>query len=681
MRSIGIDPGDQAVKVVEVDGSYKKTRLLRVHVAPAGSPSADGGTRADVVAAAAREAIDGGMRGDVAVGHPCREAVLRTLELPFKGHEAIRKVIKSEIEGEIQSQSVDDMVVDFHEIGAGSSGGTRILVASVPKPALRAQLAAMKAHAIEPETIDLDTMALWRAAHWAGAFALAEGEAEDAGKRVTAVVDIGARSVKVVLVEGEQLIEMRALRLGDGVVAEEIARRHGLDPVTARDAVHQCLRTGSDQRLDVPAAVPVPAAAAAGGADEEFLLEEGAVKAEAPASAVAPARAVVVRHAEVESSHTAYLQRLARELTRFLTASGRSSQVRALWVTGGASRTHGTHEMLALVFGVEAKELDVLGHLQHDLDAEQAEDLAPRLTTAIGLALGRLGGPAGFQLRQEDLVLTRGFERVKFPLAIACMVALLALFVHWNKKQIELTNLELEIGRTFQDKKNPKAPLVFYGMLNAVFAEAWFDKPEKFRIDQSKGKDYTYKDLIAELDKEPVHKRLAIVRDRLKAVADQKQKESGIYEDISIESGLAVLVRWAEMMRGVEPQLGRFVVTEVTLNMKSPKRRLDFTVAFRGEDFRIRRQTLQRAIDAELQKADTPFEPPEKASESRDKEEPFRDAAESGVIGAYFVVSMQVKDSFPPFGASAPGASIGDSGVRPAAADATKTAVATTEGK
>lgn len=673
MRSIGIDPGDQAVKVVELDGSYKRTRLLRVHVAPCGAPAPDGGTRSDVVAAAAREAVDQGMRGDVHLGHPCREAVLRTIELPFKGHEAIRKVVKSEIEGEIQSQSVDDMVVDFHEIGAGVNGGTRVLVASVPKPALRAQLAALTASAIEPERIELDTMALWRVAHWAGAFVV-PAEGPDAGKsndgkRTTAVVDIGARSVKVLLVEGEQLIEMRALRLGDGVVADEIARKHGLDAATAREAAHRALTTGSDQRLEVGATTA--AAAAAGGhaegepADGEFLIEDEGHPTPHPAAAgeVAAAgakRAVLVRHTEVEASHTAYLQRLARELTRFLAASGRAGQVDALWVSGGASSTPGTHEMLAAVFGIEARDLDVLAHLQHDLPPEAAKELSPRLTTAIGLALARLGGPVGFQLRQEDLVLTRGFERIKFPLAIACMLGLLALFVHWNKRQIELNNLEYRLGRTYVDKKNPKAQKQFYGELNSVLASGWFEKPAQFTLQLQKGKDYTFKELLDDLDKEPVHRRLSVVRDKLRAVVDQKQKESGIYEDVSLESGLAVLVRWSEMMKATEQQLGRFLVTRVELGMKTGQRRLEFTVALRGEDFRSRRDVLRRAIDAEMQKPDSPFEPPEKAGEMRrEKEELFRDpnggGPDANTIGAYFVVSMPIKESFPPFGAGGGG--------------------------
>lgn len=667
MRSIGIDPGDQAVKVVELDGSYKRTRLLRVHVVPAATHAPDGGTRSDVVAAAAREAIDQGMRGDVHLGHACREAVLRTIELPFKGRDAIRKVVKAEIEGEIQSQSVDDMVVDFHEIGPGLNGGTRVLVASVPKPALRAQIAALNANAIEPETVDLDTMALWRAAHWAGAFVVPDsgpdaGKSND-GKRTTAVVDIGARSVKVLLVQDDQLIEMRAMRLGDGVVADEIARKHGLDAVSAREAVHRALTSGSDQRLEVGAAVPV-ATAEGEHADGEFLVDDeghGDAASSGVAADAAPAgdkRSVVVRHAEVEAGHTAYLQRLARELTRFLAASGSAGQVDALWVSGGASGMPGTREMLAAVFGIEVRELDVLAHLQHDLSPEEAQQLSPRLTTAVGLALSRLGGPLGFQLRQEDLLLTRGFERIKFPLAIACMIGLLALFVHWNKRQIELNNLEYRLGRTYVDKKNPKAQKQFYGELNAVLASGWFEKPAQFTLQLQKGKDYTFKELLDDLDKEPVQRRLSLVRDKLRAVVDQKQKESGIYEDVSLESGLAVLVRWAEMMKATEPQLGRYLVTRVELSMKAGQRRLEFTVALRDKDFRSLRDVLRRAIDAEMQRPDSPFEPPEKASEARrEREELFKDPTGGGpdqnTIGAYYVVVMPIKESFPPFGPSA----------------------------
>jgi Tfp pilus assembly PilM family ATPase len=659
MRSIGIDPGDLAVKVVELDGSYKRARLLHVHVGSAGAPTAVPAARCATVAGIAKAALAEGMKGEVALGHPCREAVLRTLELPFQGHDAIRKVVKAEIEGEIQSQAIDDMVVDFLELGPGASGGTRVLVASVPKAGLRTQLAELTAAGVEPEDVDLDTMALWRAAHFAGAFALAEGETA-AAPRTTVVVDIGSRSVKVLLVEGDKLVEMRALRIGESAVADEVARKHGLDPLAARAAVHQCLLAGGDITVDA-ATLAAP------------VVAEGETAAPA-----APSVKITVDHDEVEAAHTAWLQRLARELTRYLTASGRADQVRAVHVTGGAASIPGTSEMLAAVFGFAPQPLDVLAKLQHELTPEQVADLGPRIATAVGLALGRLGGPKGFQLRQEDLVLTRGFERVKFPLAIACMLGLLAIFVQWNRQQVELGNLELRLGSTYQDPKDPKK-VSFYGMLHSVFRSGWFDKPDHFRFEQQKGKDYSSKDLVADLAALPVQDRVRFVRDKLRLVADQKQKQSGVYEDVSVESGLAVLVRWAEIMKELEPSLGRFLVTKIDLNMAAPNRRLTFTIAFRGDDFRSRREALKVALDAELTKDDSPFEKPDprKGGES-EKVEQFRDTAESGVAGAYYTISLEVKDAFQAFGPSrgAGGTSVG---AAPTRADGSANEVAAKE--
>ncbi|MCC7398495.1 MAG: pilus assembly protein PilM [Planctomycetes bacterium] len=623
VKSIGIDPGDHAIKVVELDGSYKKPRLVRVHAAPA---AAESGPRPDAVAAVARAAIDLGMRGDVVLGHACREAVLRIIELPFKGYDAIKKVVKNEIEGEIYSQAVDDRVVDFLEIGAGHEGGTRVLVAAVPKPPLRAQLASLSAQKIEPETVELDTLALWRAAHWAGAFAGADGAVDPAA--VTAVVDLGARSVKVLLVEGERLIEMRALRLGAAAVADELAQRHRLDAATARDAVQRCLDSGADQRFEVPDGLPV-------------------ATGDGQPAAAPPTREVVISHGDVDSAQTAYLQRLARELTRFLTASGKAAALRAVWVTGGACRLAGVRDMLAAVFGMEVKELDLLSRLNHDLDGDEVERLGPTLTTAIGLALLPMGGPDGFQLRQEDLLLARGFERIKFPLAIACMVGLLAMLVFVQKRTFELRLLERQIGATWRDPKDPKAPPQFFGMLNSVLSGKWFEDAQHFRL-QAKGKDYTYKDLLAELDAAPVARRVQIVRDQLKKVADQKQEDSGVYEDVSLESGLAVMVRFSEVLRSCDAELGRYLLPKISLQMAGRSPTLDFTVAFREEGFRSRQTALQRAFERDIGKPDSPF-----AEVKSAKEDPFKDVNSGGSPGAYYTFSIGLKDSFPPFGPSA----------------------------
>ena len=643
VRSIGIDSGDRAVHVVNLDGSYRKTRLVSRHSAPIGAN--DDPMRPDIVADAVREAVEAGMKGAMTLGHPCREAVLRTIELPFKGADAIKKVVKSEMESEIYSHSVEDTVVDFHEIGEGSTGGTRVLVASVPKVGLRNQLTSLDTQGIDPESVDLDTMALWRAADWAGVFEAGDDAGGDAGdeKPVHVVLDLGARSVKVLLTEGDQLVDMRALRLGDHVVSDQIARTHGIHGEQAREAIADCLKTGSDSRVERVELAEL----AAPQEDAEAAAASGEAAAEDPAEAAAPpaSASAVIPFDEVEAAHAKYLKRLARELTRFLTATGMAPRIRSVWVSGSGCRAAGVQEMLAAVFGNEPKELDVLAHLAHDLDEAEAAELSPQLAVSVGLALSSLGGPDGFQLRQEDLAQTGGFDAIKFPLAIACMVGLLALFVFANVKSMELTKLEHEIGEQPNIERAQ-----FHGYLNPIFGDKWLEDKRYFSL---KGKDgrttYKYKDLVADVSAAPVHERVGIVRRKLRDVARQKQKETGVYEDVKIESGLSVLVRWAEMIKAVEPQLGRYLIPSIKLGMKPSSRRLVFTVAFRGEDFRSRMGLLQNAINAEAAKADSPFLP---TADPTPKDDLFSDRDTTGVTGAYYTFTIPIKEIFEPFGPS-----------------------------
>ncbi|MCA8976805.1 MAG: pilus assembly protein PilM [Planctomycetes bacterium] len=644
VRTVGIDPGDALVKVVELDGSYRKPRLLQVHAEPvvAGLP------KSVVVATAVQNALAAGMKGEVRLGHPCREAVLRTLDLPFKGKDALRKVVKAEAESEIHGFAVDDMVVDFLEVGGGTAGGSRVLVAAVPKDGLRTQLAALEAVAVEPETVDLDTMALWRAADWAGAFErdAAAGIPEDG---VTAIVDVGSRSVRVLLVAGDQLVDMRTLRLGELAVADDIAARHGLSLAAARQAVDECTASGESCVVDVALELP----AAAGTVDDDhdgggdFILEE---EGEGETGGGAATRAVIVRPEEVDAARAAFLQRLRRELVRYLTASGRGDLC-AVWMTGAGCRMPGIDAVLTEAFDLEPRELDLLAHLQHDLDEDAVARLGPRLAVAIGLALAPMGGPQGFDLRREDLAYTRGFERIKFPLTITLMVALLALFVYGNHRAAELNLLELEIGKTHVGEGNK---VDFFGQVNMALAGRWWENPQNFRLEsRGKGnKDYKFKDLRDELVETPVHRRVSLLRDKLKLVAAQKQKESGIYESVALESGYAVLVRFSEVLSRVEPEIGPYLLTKLDLNMKGKRRTLEFTIAFRGSDFRQKGDILMRAFEAEYARPDSPFEPPELTKNKEfSVEKPFRDYDKTKVDGIYNLITLNVKESFTPFGA------------------------------
>ncbi len=658
-KSVGIDLGESAVKAVEIDGSYKKVRLTKLcHTAY----PADGGAgtaRAEAVAAAAKAALhDVRISGaDSRLGHPCREAVLRTLDLPFSGADAVRKVVKSEVEGEIHSHSVDDMVVDFHTVST-SAEGTRVLVAAVPKAGLKAQLDALAGAGIEPEVVDLDTMALYRAAHWYGAFAApAAGDGADAAQPAdaavattaggaaprTAVLDLGARSTRVLLVEGEQLVDMRTLRLGSLALAEDLVRSHGVALDGADAAAWAALRSGSDQ--------DVASTATAVATDDAAATGEG--------GAAQPAVATVrVRAADVRKAADDFLQRLRRELLRFVASAGEHGRVSMVWFTGGAARLEGVPEALREVFGCEARPLDLLDKVQHDLSPEEAAEAGPGIAVALGLALGAFGGPKGFNLRQEDLAYTRGFDRVKFPLAIFCMVALFAVLVWGVKLNNDLKNVEYELGRTYVGGGTAGKGTSFYGAMSAILPRdgSWF--ADARYVDRR-----DYNKLMADVNAAEVKDRIRIVRNWLRERVTAEQKKSGIFEDLNLESGLAVLVRFAEMLQSRETELGRYLLTRIELNMPATKggRWLKFTVAFRGSDFRQRQGIVRQAILDECQRPDSPFEKYDDAS----RERRFMDGDKEGVEGAYFEMRILIKDQFMPFTGTPGPAKIGAADVRP----------------
>ena len=155
-----------------------------------------------------------------------------------------------------------------------------------------------------------------------------------------------------------QAAEVEALGLGDHVVSDQIARTHGIHGEQAREAIADCLKTGSDSRVERVELAEL----AAPQEDAEAAAASGEAAAEDPAEAAAPPApaSAVIPFDEVEAAHAKYLKRLARELTRFLTATGMAPRIRSVWVSGSGCRAAGVQEMLAAVFGNEPKELDVL---------------------------------------------------------------------------------------------------------------------------------------------------------------------------------------------------------------------------------------------------------------------------------------------------------------------------------
>ncbi|MCC6669643.1 MAG: pilus assembly protein PilM [Planctomycetes bacterium] len=638
VRAVGIDAGEFEVKVVELDGSYRRPRLVKVsfevvaqHRAPDAKGGPTGAPDAVTMATAVRAALDQAKaaRENLNLGFQAREAVLRTLPIPFATPDQIRKVVKFEAEGAIHSHQVDDMVVDFY-VQETRDNQSRVLVAAVPKPPLRALLGALETRGLEPESVGLDLMALFRLSEWLGLCAPpAKPKGEElpvaAATREPArvILDLGARTIRALVVAGGRILDLRALRTGADAILEEVAAGAGVEVAKVRDAVQAALRTGEDFVVDLDAP-PKPEAEAEGGA------------------VPAPVQ-TVVGHQLVEQATQHFLERVRRELTRFLTAIPNLGPIEGVWVTGGGTQVPGMDAALQEVFDVAPQPLDVLGSLSHGLTKEDARRVGPRIAVAVGLALAMLGGESAFNFRQEDLAFRRRFDRIKFPLAITCMFALFLVVVYAMKLNRELDVLRRDYGETApvtaaSGPRGTQTGPQFYGLVGYLLnSGGWFSTPSRFDPKE-------YKELLNTVAARPVFERLAVIRGALQNFLTKRREQMGDYKELRLESGYAVVVRATEILDRMRAELGRFLVAEAELKVPAGDRGryLRLVLALRGDDFRDKYQRIERAFRADAALPDSPFAELGKATD----EKIFKNTDEPG---AYMEIRVELKKEIPVF--------------------------------
>jgi len=151
--------------------------------------------------------------------------------------------------------------------------------------------------------------------------------------------------------------------------------------------------------------------------------------------------------------------------------------------------------------------------------------------------------------------------------------------------------------------------------------------------------DKAYTELGDELLAVDTFERLPLIRRKLMEFHRKQQQATGVYQDLRLPSGLHVLAYLATIIKGIEKDLGAFLVTELDLKLpyRELGRALSFKVAFRGDDFRSRFQVLEDALNADFKKSDSPF----KGFRQRSgKVTPFVDAV---IAGGTFDIQLELR--------------------------------------
>jgi type IV pilus assembly protein PilM len=522
-RAVGLDIGSRLLKLVELSGSAKAFRVHRLLVRPVpqgDTPEADQ-ARVDLIRQVFQEAKVS--RDDVCASFDAGSTVFREISVPFREESQIEKVVRFEAEGHLHGRAIEDVVVNWVKT-AETKDGSQVLVFAAPKSDLARDLGVLRRAGIEPGSVDLDATALYTACHTAGVF-------RDDPSAI--VVDIGARTTSLLIVDGGNLRAVRAFLVGAESVVSALQGDLSLPPGEASSRVLEP-RGGDAGGLFVPAAEASPGKKESSKSVAE--LERDAT----------------------EARREQFVRKLERELRRSLAAVRTEATATKILVSGGGSLLPGLADALSQRMQIPVEPLGLLSRMGRwrpsGTDAALEEAVAP---VAVGCALRVLGvDPLKVELRQDEFAPSNTFDVVKTRLAIGVtlLVALLLGLVLMAKAGYEQ---EREQFLTNRSGVASKAATIYLEVEKRYHQEIKNQDDTEARKRASKA--------VADLRSDETY--LSQVRGQLLRRYQELESNLGLAQDVPrIESALKV---WKEIMSALNArpreEFGYLTITKMNI--------------------------------------------------------------------------------------------------------------------
>ena len=347
---VGIDLGTHALKAVQVEKSGNTWRVSHSATVPTPPDCIRDGvvTDQDALADAIRQMLrNGGITASSAHIAAAGGAVfVRVVPFPKMTEAVLRKSIKYEA-GRYVPGSVEDSYIEFEIVGPLNETQMNVLIVAAPKDIVESRIKACEAAGLDVESVDIEVFASYRSL-------LEISPDYDLAESTVAMVDIGASSTSVSVINKGVFAMNRSIPAGGRALTEELKKRFNLSEEDAE--------TGKAQ-LDVRGILPNS------GVDEV-----------PPLKVIQPQLEDLVR--EIKRSMN-YFQSQQSE-------SGEGRQVEKIVLSGGGAKMNGLSEYLAQRLNMEVVAPGVFTNpriLPNGPDAGPGHEVA----VASGLALRSFG--------------------------------------------------------------------------------------------------------------------------------------------------------------------------------------------------------------------------------------------------------------------------------------------------
>ena len=410
-KATGIDIGSHSLKIVEIEsnaGKFEITQFFHKELPP---PSGDFSNNYQQLTEIVQRIFKENRleTNQVAISLPTQDCILREILVDFTQDDLIRKMIKYEAEKYLQSYPIEEVIVDFYTMQE-LDNKAKLFLAIAPKKFISRQIELLKKVDIDPLSMDVGVMGLVH---------LAKLSPEIQEEEVTMIVDFGAVSTKLVVLENGDLRHVRAVRMGANL-------RQTIKPTAPQPAQDFDIDWEMENELIISLATPE-------GADvDRVVMVKNKEEKETTQEEV------------IEVDPNELFARLVREIKRTMFTLDIEAPLKMICITGGGSQLPGIVDYFQENFKIETRLLGIPEKVIPKHSLPDQVEFSSAIATGMALSVVGAGDTKKMNFRQEEFVYTPKFELLKIPVAALLTLSFIFFVVLGFQFQKEASHYEKE---------------------------------------------------------------------------------------------------------------------------------------------------------------------------------------------------------------------------------------------
>ncbi|MBM7557949.1 type IV pilus assembly protein PilM [Halanaerobacter jeridensis] len=216
---IGLDIGEESIKITEVDTSWGKIGLNNLQILKTPQGLVKDGELVDIdgLASTIEQALDDGefSANKVVTAVSGEQVISRTVEVPNLDEDQLQETVRWEAEDQLPVE-VDEVVLDYELLGETPNGQYQLLLIAIKKNLINKYLKLFNKLDLIPVAIETEPIAIARTVDKLYL------------SPTICVIDVGVKTTDISIVSKDKLLFSRTVSMGGQSITKEVSEAHNL---------------------------------------------------------------------------------------------------------------------------------------------------------------------------------------------------------------------------------------------------------------------------------------------------------------------------------------------------------------------------------------------------------------------------------------------------------------------